>query len=114
MKISLRVTAVILALLMMTLIFTSCGRTLKGTYSAVFVGTVIELTFEGKDVTVTVKTMGLIAGTATGTYEIRDDRITMNFDSDHAEIKAYNGTFDFEEGDGYIQIGDFGKFTKKS
>lgn len=113
-KKSIRMTAAVLALLMLTLVFTSCGKTLQGTYSAVFVGTVIELAFEGENVTITVKAMGLIAGTATGTYEIHDDQITMNFENDTAEISAYNGTFDFEEGNDYIQIGTFGKFTKKA
>ena len=114
MKKTIRITAIVLALLIVTLVFASCGKTLTGTYSAVFVGTVIELTFEGESVTIAVKTMGLMAGSATGTYEIKDDQITLNFESDYAEIKAYNGTFDFEEGDDYIQIGSFGKFTKKT
>ena len=31
-----------------------------------------------------------------------------------ANYGLVNGTFDFEEGDDYIQIGTFGKFTKKA
>ena len=113
MKKTLRITAIILALLMVTLVFASCGKTLEGTYSTIVIDMVYELTFDGENVTIAVKNMGLFVANATGTYEIKDDRITLNFDSDYADIKAYNGTFDFEEGDDYIQIGSFGKFTKK-
>ena len=54
MKKSVRILAVALALLMVTLVFASCGKTLKGTYSAEIVGTGVEMTFEGKNVTITL------------------------------------------------------------
>ena len=113
MKKSIRIMAVVMALLMVTLVFVSCGKTLKGTYAAEVLGTGVELTFEGKNVTITLKVLGMEAGSATGTYKIKDDKITLTFDSDNDKVEAYDGTFDFEEGEGYIKIGTFGKFNKK-
>lgn len=113
MKKSVRILAVVMALLMVTLVFASCGKTLKGTYSAEVFGSGVELEFEGKEVTITLKAIGFDLGSVTGTYKIKDDKITLTFDSDNEKIDAYNGTFDFEEGEDYIKIGEFGKFTKK-
>ena len=113
MKKSVRILAVALALLMVTFVFASCGKTLKGTYSAEIVGTGVEMTFEGKNVTITLKALGMEVGSSTGTYKIDDDKITLTFDSDNDKVAAYDGTFDFEEGEDYIKIGTFGKFTKK-
>ena len=113
MKKSIRILAVVMALLMVTLVFASCGKTLKGTYSAEFLGTGVEMTFEGKNVTIALKVAGIEVGSSTGTYKIDDDKITLTFDSDNDKVEAYDGTFDFEEGEDYIKIGTFGKFTKK-
>ena len=114
MKKSVRILALAMALLMVTFVFASCGKTLKGTYSAEIAGTGVEMTFEGKNVTIALKLLGAELGSSTGTYKIEDDKITLTFDSDNDKVKAYNGTFDFEEGDDYIKIGTFGKFTKKA
>ena len=113
MKKSVRILAVALALLMVTHVFASCGKTLKGTYSAEIVGTGVEMTFEGKNVTITLKALGMEVGSSTGTYKIGDNKITLTFDRDNDKVEAYDGTFDFEEGEDYIKIGTFGKFTKK-
>ena len=114
MKKSVRILAVVMALLMVTFVFASCGKTLKGTYSAEVFGTGVEMTFKGKDVTITLKAVGMEVGSSTGTYKIADDKITLTFESDNDKVSAYNGTFDFEEGEDYIKIGTFGKFTKKA
>lgn len=114
MKKSVRILAVVMVLLMVTLVFASCGKTLKGTYSAEIAGTGVEMEFEGKDVTITLKFLGAEVGSSTGTYKIEDDQITLTFESDDDKVEAYNGTFDFEEGEDYIKIGTFGKFTKKA
>ena len=114
MKKSVRILAVVMALLMVTFVFASCGKTLKGTYSAEVFGTGVEMTFKGKDVTITLKAVGMEVGSSTGTYKIADDKITLTFESDNDKVSAYNGTFDFEEGEDCIKIGTFGKFTKKA
>ncbi len=114
MKKSIRILAVAMALLMVMVVFASCGKTLKGTYSAEVFGSGVELAFEGKEVTITLKVVGAELGSTTGTYKIEDDKITLTFESDNDKVNAYNGTFDFEEGEDYIKIGTFGKFTKKA
>lgn len=114
MKKSVRILAVVMALLMVTLAFASCGKTLKGTYTAEVFGSGVELEFDGKEVTISLKLLGAEVGSSTGTYKIKDDQITLTFDSDNDKVEAYNGTFDFEEGEDYIKIGTFGKFTKKA
>ena len=115
MKKSIRIMAVVMALLMVTLVFASCGKTLKGTYKAevggALIGYTATYTFSGSKVEIT-KT-GTLAGmsnttTMTGTYEIteKDDgsmEITITLDSEDDDIKS--GTFTFEQGEDYIKIG---------
>ena len=114
MKKSIRILAVVMALLMVTLVFAACGKTLKGKYSADFLGTGTTLEFSGKNVrlTVTVTLLGEIAAVE-GTYTIEDDKITFDFvdeeqvENDKAKdvLSKFTGTVDFEEGDDYIKIG---------
>ena len=116
MKKSIRIMAVVMALLMVTLVFASCGKTIKGTYKAEvglggLAGYTATYTFSGKKVTA-VKTAE-IAGfeketTLNGTYEIteKDDgtmEITITLENDDDDIKS--GTYVFEEGENYIKIG---------
>ena len=116
MKKSIRIMAVVMALLMVTLVFASCGKTIKGTYKAEvglggLAGYTATYTFSGSKVEIT-KT-GTLAGmsnttTMTGTYEIteKDDgsmEITITLDSEDDDIKS--GTFTFEEGEDFIKIG---------
>ena len=113
MKKSIRILAVVMAVLMVTLVLASCGKTLKGTYSAEIAGTGNTLEFSGKKVTITYKFLGQQVGDAVeGTYEIKDNKITITVETEDKEIGSLNGTFDFEEGDGYIKIGII-KYTKK-
>jgi hypothetical protein len=75
-------------------------------------GTGATMTFSGKKVTLAVKLLGTELSAVDGTYKIEENKITLSFDSEEDDVKKYNGTFDFEEGDDYIKIGAFGKFTK--
>ena len=120
MKKSIRILAVVMALLMVTLVFAACGKTLKGKYSADFLGTGTTLEFSGKNVrlAVTVTLLGEIAAVE-GTYTIEDDKITFDFvdeeqvENDKAKdvLSKFTGTVDFEEGDDYIKIGGI-KYSK--
>lgn len=116
MKKSVRILAVVMALLMVTLVFASCGKTIKGTYKAEIglsglAGYTAIYEFSGKKVEIT-KTATLFGSSQTttleGTYEIteKDDgsmEITITLDSEDDDIKS--GTFIFEEGEDYIKIG---------
>ena len=115
MKKSIRILAVVMALLMVTLVFASCGKTLKGTYKAEIGGSLAgytaTYTFSGKKVEIS-KTATLLGQSKTttleGTYEIaeKDDgsmEITISLETSDDDIKS--GTYTFEEGDNYIKIG---------
>jgi major membrane immunogen (membrane-anchored lipoprotein) len=115
MKKSIRILAVVMALLMVTLVFASCGKTLKGAYKAEIGGSLAgytaTYTFSGKKVEIS-KTATLLGQSKTttleGTYEIaeKDDgtmEITISLETSDDDIKS--GTFTFEEGENYIKIG---------
>ena len=116
MKKSVRILAVVMVLLMVTLVFASCAKTIKGTYKAeiglgALAGYTATYEFSGKKVEIT-KTATLVGSSTTttleGTYEIieNDDGsmdIKLSFETSDNEIKS--GTFDFEEGEDYIKIG---------
>ena len=105
MKKSVRILAVVMALLMVTLVFASCSKTLKGKYSSELMGTGSTLEFSGKNVTITYKFMGAELASVEGTYEIKDDKITIDIESDNEFIAAMDGTFDFAEDGDTIKIG---------
>ena len=116
MKKSIRIMAVVMALLMVTLVFASCGKTLKGTYKAEvgiggLAGYTTTYTFSGKKVEI-AKTTTLLGNSNTttlnGTYEIteKDDgtmEITITLETSDDDIKS--GTYTFEQGEDYIKIG---------
>ena len=116
MKKSIRILAVVMALLMVTLVFASCGKTLKGTYKAEvgvggLAGYTATYTFSGKKVEIS-KTTTLLGNSNTttlnGTYEIteKDDgtmEITITLETSDDDIKS--GTYTFEQGEDYIKIG---------
>ena len=116
MKKSIRIMAVVLALLMVTFVFASCGKTIKGTYKAEvglggLAGYTATYEFSGKKVEIT-KTTSLLGSTNTttmnGTYEIteKDDgtmEITITLEKGDDDIKS--GTYTFEQGEDYIKIG---------
>lgn len=123
MKNTVRILSVVMAVLMVTLMFASCAKTISGTYSAEIDIGVLKYTatyeFSGKNVTVTKVVNPLIGDSKTstieGTYEIveNDDGtmdITLSFETEDEHITS--GTFDFEEGDNYIKIG-LAQYNKK-
>ena len=113
MKKTLRIVAIAMVAVMLCLSLAACGKKLSGTYSAEVLGSGAEYEFSGSKVTITVKLLGTEVGSAEGKYYIDDDKITFEFESDDEDVDKYSGTFDFEEGEDYIKIGAFGKFTKK-
>lgn len=123
MKKSVRILAVVMAVLMVTLVLASCGKTIKGTYSAEVDALVLKYTatyeFSGKNVTVTKVVNPLIGDAKTytieGTYEIienDDDTMDIKFEFKTDDDHIKSGTFDFEQGEDYIKIGIV-KYTKK-
>lgn len=116
MKKSIRIMAVVMALLMVTLVFASCGKTIKGTYKAEIglgglAGYTATYEFSGKKVEIS-KTATLLGQSTTtnfeGTYEIteKDDgtmEITITLETSDDDIKS--GTYTFEQGEDYIKIG---------
>ena len=115
MKKSVKIMAVVMAALMLCLCMTSCAKTLKGKYSADFLGTGTTLEFDGKNVeiAITVTLLGEVAS-VDATYEIKDDKISFDIaDEEEVDnalakkvIEALEEPADFEEGDDYIKIGD--------
>ena len=116
MKTVLKVMAVALLAVMMCAVLASCGTTLKGTYSAetkvLLLDVKYSYEFEGKNVTVKTETevplIGTVVNSQTGTYEIKDDKITFTWGETEAKDNATvveNGPFDFEKGKDYIKIG---------
>ena len=92
----------------------SC-TTINGTYSVetkVLFDVKYTYEFKGKNVTVTTETkvpiIGTVVNTQTGTYEIKDDKITFTWgeseEKDNATV-VESGPFDFEKGSDYIKIG---------
>ena len=112
MKKSVKVLALALVVVMLCVSLVSCGKKLSGEYEATILGSGVVLEFEGKKVTYTAKVLGVEAASVEGEYSIKGDEITLSFGEDDKDAKKLNGTFDFEEGDDYIKIGEFGKFEK--
>lgn len=110
MKRSIRIIAVALVAVMLCLTLVACGKKLSGTYEAEIGGDILGYTatyeFSGSKVTAT-KTASVLGAkestTFEGTYEIKDDEITLDFDKDDDDIKG--GTFAFEETEDGIKIG---------
>ena len=123
MKKSIRILAVVMALMMVTVVFASCAKTIKGTYSAEVDIAVLKYTatyeFSGKNVTVTKVVNPLVGESKTytieGTYEIienDDDTMDIKFEFKTEDEHIKSGTFDFEQGEDYIKIGIV-KYNKK-
>ena len=116
MKKTVRIMAVVMAVLMVTLVLASCGNTLSGKYARTE-GTIIKSTttyeFSGKNVTITSALGDQELFSLEGTYEIKDDKIAFDFTgSEETDDSLLEGVLDgltdevsFEKGDGYIKIG---------
>ncbi len=109
MKKSIRIVAVAMALLMLTLVFASCGTTLSGTYAneveAFGVASGTSFTFKGSKVSMTIKVAGISGDAIEGTYKIKDDKITFTFEGDSDDAKKWNQEVSFEKTDDGIKIG---------
>ena len=124
MKKSVRILAVVMVLLMVTLVFASCGKTLSGTYetevNVLLKKYTVTYEFKGSKLTVTQREVGAISGkvetnTYEGTYEIVEhDNGTMDIviDIDGGNELIKDGTYVFAETEDYITIGST-KFFKK-
>lgn len=112
MKKQVRILAFVLLAAMLCLGLASCGKKLSGKYEATVLGTGTTLEFSGSKVTITLKALGAELASVEGKYSIKDEKITFEFDSDEEDVKAFNGTFDFEETDTGIKIGALGTFKK--
>ncbi len=123
MKKSVRILAVVMALLMVTLVLASCGKTISGTYEAEIDIVVMKYTatydFSGNKVNITKKTTTLLGTVDTvefsGTYKIAkndDGTMEITFDLEKGDDQIKSGTFTFEEGEDYIKIGMV-KYNKK-
>lgn len=110
---------IICLLLCLSLVgLTACGSSapsLSGTYSAETFGTTMTYTFDGDSVTAQFFMAGIQIAGLEGTYELNEDstQITLTFDPSQTENTALppgqttpGGTFTFQEGDGYLLIGN--------
>ena len=106
-----KVIAIVLVLATLVCVFASCGKKISGKYEATVLGTGTCLEFKGNKVYAQFKLLGTYGDAVEGKYEIKDNQITITFESDDDKANNLEGTFDFEEGDGYIKIG-LVKYTK--
>ena len=114
MKKAVKLTAVALVVVILALCFASCGKVISGSYSGeidlALVKYEVVYSFSGNNVTVTRQVKSIIGNTdpvtIEGTYEIVDGetgtQIKFTYKTEDTVVKG--GTFDFEEGDGFIKI----------
>ena len=119
MKNTLKKVIVIALAALMLFSLASCAKKLSGTYTADKWGTGTKMVFDGNKVTVSATLLTEELASVSGTYEIKDNQITFNFVDENASaelndvLEAISGTHSFEEGEGYIKIGDV-KYTKEA
>ena len=109
-----KLSAFILAAIMMTSMFTSCAMVLSGSYKsdASFLGQGLNVTYTFKGLKFTATNKITIFGVVTsdevtGTYEIvkcADGSYEIELDFDEETATFRDGTYTFEDGDGYIKI----------
>ena len=106
MKRSIRFVAIAMALLMLCVALTACGKKLSGEYTS-DKGILGETTykFSGSKVEISYKSILGTVHTVNGTYEINDDEITITLDDGDEDSEDLGGTFAFEETDDGIKIG---------
>ena len=121
MKTKTRIICALALVIMLCATLTSCSKKLSGQYSADIYGTGIAITFEDENATIAITVAGFTVATLDATYEIKDDTITFDIaDEDSVTntsakkvILALEAPSAFEEGEGYIMIGDT-KYVKLS
>ncbi len=125
MKKTVRIFALVMALVLVCCAFASCAKTLSGTYtteaSIAGIGGKASFTFSGSKVTLTLTASAGVLGSTTtevkGTYEIAKatdgtQSITFTFTGENADkASSYSGTQSFAEEKDAIVIGGV-KFTK--
>ncbi len=109
-----KILALALVAVMMCAILVSCGGP-SGKYEAESWGSGITLDFSGKNVDITIKVIGFSSEPIKGTYEIKDDKITISLVDDDAEdsldkavktvIEKILGEQSYEKTDDGIKIG---------
>ena len=116
MKKTVRILALVMALMMVTLAFAACGTKLNGKYeSEEVMGGKVVLEFDGEDVTYTIIIASKEVASLEATYEIEDDQITFKFaeDEDNKTLleEVVDKPVDFEKDGDTIKIAGE-KFTK--
>lgn len=114
-KIFKKILTVLLSMVVMVCSMAACGSSLSGSYESEieFLGQSwnVTYTFKGKNVEAVSKVtiLGNVENTtSTGTYELLENadgtmEITIDFENENDLFK--DGTFTFEEAEGYIKIG---------
>ena len=119
MKNTIKVLALVMALVLAMSVFVGCGKTLSGEYEAMeeFTKSGTSIKFSGKKAEITIYVLGEEAVSAKATYEIKDDKIEFDFEDidedDWDLLEALEEEVSFEElDDGDIKIGGV-KYKKK-
>lgn len=119
MKNTIKVLALVMALVLAMSVFVGCGKTLSGEYEAMeeFTKSGTSIKFSGKKAEITIYVLGEEAVNAKATYEIKDDKIEFDFEDidedDWDLLEALEEEVSFEElDDGDIKIGGV-KYKKK-
>ena len=98
--------SVVLVAVILCMSLAACGKKLSGKYSAeIPVVGGVAFTFNGSKVTITITALGQQIASVEGKYSIKDDQITLTFESEDEKVEEYNGTFTFAETEKGIKIG---------
>ena len=119
MKNTVKILALVMALVLAMSVFVGCAKTLSGEYEAMekITKSGTSIKFSGKNAVVTVYVLGEEALSAKATYEIEDGKIEFDFEDidedDWDLLEALEEEVSFEElDDGDIKIGGV-KYKKK-
>ena len=93
-KRSVRVLALCVAVLMLSAVLVSCGKTLAGVYECNTFGVVVTYTFSGKEFTRSIKglTPNDMGVTESGTYRIADGNIYFTTSDGIEESFTFSGS----------------------
>ena len=102
-----KISLVLAVVLIFSAVLCACGKTtLSGKYAAEKFGTGAAFTFKGSNVTMDITVLGIVTATLTGTYEIADGKITLNFTSgDEEQVEEHSGTYTFSQTENSVTIG---------
>ena len=88
----------------------SCAKKpepIDGVYSSVVIGTGAILEFSNENVGITYYSSDVEVFSVVGTYELDGEYIIFNFNEEDAQSAAdFSGAHTFEQGEGYIKIGE--------